>query len=145
MQEQEGENAPNENSSSCNFFNCSFSQIYNLSLLKKPEFSILVTSNMIFHFGVYTVFGFTVVKHFLLHTKNFNLVSFRTGQLMPFILNQPLPVGYFLPWGWPIVLAGSSMENLSMPLLESLETKVWSTYLSAFSFSMVYVRIINQF
>ena len=64
---------------------------------------------------------------------------------MLFKLNQPLPVGYFLPWGWPIVLAGSSMENLSMPLLESLETKVWSTFLSAFSFSMVYVRIINQF
>ena len=40
------------------------SKIYNLSLLKKPEFSLLILSNMIFHLGVYTVFGFTMVNSF---------------------------------------------------------------------------------
>ena len=36
-------------------------KIYNFSLLKKSDFTILIISNMIFHLGVYTVFGFTVV------------------------------------------------------------------------------------
>ena len=41
---------------------CSFNKVYNFGLLKKPEFFVLVVSNMIFHFGVYTVFSFTAVS-----------------------------------------------------------------------------------
>ena len=47
---------------------CSFNKVYNFGLLKKPEFFVLVVSNMIFHFGVYTVFSFTAVSSELFFT-----------------------------------------------------------------------------